>query len=162
VVTWRDETRDLLALMEFRQKSLDFLVGILLLMSAATIANTILMAAYERVREIGTMRAMGMTGRAVLALFVIEGAMIGLAGGGVGALIGGLMARNWSRNGIDLSAQLENQGGNLPMSAILYVEWSPPTIAGAVVFAVLVAVLASVYPAWVASRMAPAEAVRAR
>jgi putative ABC transport system permease protein len=162
VVSWRDETRDLLALQQVRQRALDFLVVILLLMSAATIANTILMAAYERVREIGTMRAMGMTGRAVLTLFVIEGALIGLAGGGVGALLGGLMARHWSIHGIDLSAELENQGGNLPMSAILYLEFSPSMIGGAVVFSVVTAMLASVYPAWVAARMAPAEAVRAR
>jgi len=103
-----------------------------------------------------------MTGTSVLSLFVIEGALIGLAGGLVGAGIGGAMSRHWSTHGIDLSEAIERQGGNLPMSAVMYVEFSPQMIAGAVVVAIVVAMLASVYPAWVASKMAPAEAVRAR
>lgn len=161
VSTWQDETRDLLALQAIRQRALDFLVGILLLMSAAAIANTILMAAYERVREIGTLRAMGMTGREVLALFVFEGGFIGLTGGVLGALIGGAMSRYWSIHGIDLTAQLESQGSQIPIAAMLYLEFSETTIASAVLYGVVVAMLASVYPAWVAARMSPADAVRA-
>lgn len=161
VSTWGDETRDLLELQQVRQKALDFLVVILLLMSAAAIANTILMAAYERVREIGTLRAMGMTGPSVLALFIIEGGLLGLSGGLVGALLGGAMSRYWSVNGIDLSSALEDQGTQIPISAILYLEFSETTIVFAIGFGILVALLASVYPAYVAARMSPAEAVRA-
>lgn len=161
VTTWQDETRDVLALQAVRQKSLDLLVVILLLMSAAAIANTVLMAAYERVREIGTLRAMGMTGREVLALFVMEGGLIGLAGGLIGAALGGAMARYWSVHGIDLTATLEDQGSQIPISAMLYLEFSETSIASAVAFGVVVAMVASVYPAYVAARMPPAEAVRA-
>lgn len=161
VATWRDETKDVLELQAVRQKALDFLVGILLLMSAAAIANTILMAAYERVREIGTLRAMGMTGREVLALFVLEGGLIGLVGGAIGAAVAGVMSWYWSVNGIDLSAALQEQGTQLPISTMLYLEFSEAALAGAVLFGVLVAMAASVYPAWVAARLSPAEAVRA-
>jgi putative ABC transport system permease protein len=161
VSTWYDETRDVLALQAVRQKALDFLVIILLLMSAAAIANTILMAAYERVREIGTLRAMGMTGREVLGLFIFEGALIGLVGGLAGALLGGYMSWYWSVQGIDLTQALEDQGSQIPISATLYLEFSESTIAGAVLFGVIVAMLASVYPAYVAARMSPADAVRA-
>jgi putative ABC transport system permease protein len=120
------------------------------------------MAAYERVREIGTLRAMGMTGRGVLALFVVEGALIGLVGGLVGAAVSGAMSRYWSVNGIDLTARLESQGTTIPISAMLYLEFSPAMLVYSVLFGVVIAMLASVYPAWVAARMAPAEAVRAQ
>jgi putative ABC transport system permease protein len=161
VSTWRDETRDILELQAVRQKALDFLVIILLLMSSAAIANTILMAAYERVREIGTLRAMGMTGREVLGLFIFEGSLIGLVGGLLGATLGGYMSWHWSVQGIDLTKALEDQGSQIPISATLYLEFSESTIAGAVLFGVIVAMLASVYPAYVAARMSPADAVRA-
>jgi putative ABC transport system permease protein len=163
VSTWADETRDLLAIQTFRQRAFDTLVGILLLMSAAAIANTILMAAYERVREVGTLRALGMTGGAVLALFVVEGSLIGLVGGLIGAVGAGAMARHASIHGIDLSAQLEaQQQTEIPISATLYLEYSPEMVVYAVLFGVVVAALASIYPARVAARMAPADAVRAK
>ncbi|MBI5548686.1 MAG: ABC transporter permease, partial [Deltaproteobacteria bacterium] len=76
LVTWDDETRDLLRLQEIRRKALDFVVAILLALAAFGMANTILMAAHERVREVGTLRAMGMTEGSVVGLFLVEGGLV--------------------------------------------------------------------------------------
>ena len=162
VVTWVDETRDMLELQKIRRRALNVLVFALLAMSATTIATTILMAAYERIREVGMLRSMGMTEPGVVGLFITEGAMLGLTGGVLGCLIGGGVVAWYSGHPIDLTAMLDQAaGGNLPVSALLYLELSLPSVAQALAMGVGASMLASVYPARVASRMAPADAVRA-
>ncbi len=160
-VSWYDEVKDLLRVQQIRRRALDFLVFALMGMSAAGIANTILMAAYERVREIGTLRAMGMTEGRVVQLFLLEGALMGVAGSALGAGLGSAAIVYWSWRGIDLSGAMEEVATNVPFSAILYTRFDEGSVVTAVVFGIVVSVLASLLPARVASRMAPADAVRA-
>ena len=162
VVTWVDATRELLELQQIRQKSLNFLVFILLGIAGLGIANTILMAAFERMREIGTLRAMGMRRRKVLAMFLLEGAFIGVIGGFLGAVLGAALIYNYSVNPIDMTPMIEGKGAeNFPISTLLYTEFSVPMAVGSFIFGVVVSVLASIYPSVLATRMAPADAVRA-
>lgn len=166
VATWREETQDLLDLQDLRQTMLDIIAFALMAIAATGIANTVLMAAYERVREIGTMRAMGLTRAGVVGLFVAEGAFMGVVGSLLGAALGGWVVHRFSVDGIDLSSMLDSAGStgayeNIPVSVMLYTEQSGSAIALAAVIGLLVALLASVYPAMIASRMTPAEAVRA-
>ena len=163
-VTWRSETADILRLQDLRQTILRVLSWALLGMAATGIANTVLMAAYERVREIGTLRAMGMTREGVVQLFVIEGTLLGVVGGGIGAAIGGLAVWRGSVVGIDLAAAVETNReamATIPFSTLLYMDFQPLTVVGGFAFGVAVATLASVYPAVAASAMPPADAVRA-
>jgi putative ABC transport system permease protein len=162
VTTWVEETAGALRIQAIRRAALNLLVAGLLGMSAAGIANTVLMAAYERIREIGTLRALGMTEATVLRLFLLEGALMGCAGALLGAAIGGGVVRWYYVRGIDLSGFLEGTAtGNMPVSAMLYLQWNPAVVVGSVLFGIFIATAASFYPARVASRMVPAEAVRA-
>ncbi|MBA2320518.1 MAG: ABC transporter permease [Deltaproteobacteria bacterium] len=158
--TWEDETAAMLRVQEIREAALNFLVIALLGMSGLGIVNTVLMAAYERVREIGTLQALGMTRSGVLRLFLLEGAMMGVVGSLVGAVIGASVVAYYGNVGIDLSSLIEKQGANLPISAILYLDFDPGLVVAAIAFGIATAVVASVYPAQVASRMVPADAVR--
>jgi len=165
VRTWHDETAGLLAAQDLRQTMLDVIALALVAIAAAGIANTILMAAYERVREIGTLRAMGMTRLGVLGLFVGEGLLTGSAGALLGSAIGGWLMYKFSRDGIDLSGLIAGVGSggaynSIPFSAVLYSGFSWATIVGAGAFGLMVAVLASLYPAVIASRLLPADAVK--
>lgn len=161
-VTWQEETKDILELQEIRKQSMNFVLVMLLGIAATSIANTILMAAYERVREIGTLRAMGLTHGGVLGLFVWEGAVLGLVGGVLGAGLGGAATAWWAVNPIDLGAMMKDSpASGIPISALLYMEFSPVLCGFAVLVSMGVAAAASVYPARVASRMMPADAVRA-
>ena len=159
VVTWYDESKDFLAIQDVRQRALNLVSGVLLLLASLGIMNTTLMAAFERVREVGTLRAMGMTRPSVLVLFVIEGALVGVVGGLLGVAWGGGMASYYATNGIDLSAAAT--GANLPISTMLYTVFDPGSITQSFLVGVVLAALAATWPAWVASRMEPAEAVRA-
>jgi ABC-type lipoprotein release transport system permease subunit len=130
-------------------------------LAAFSIANTILMAARERVREVGTLRSMGMTEGGVLSLFLLEGSLIGLFGGLLGALWGGGLIAYWSMNPINFSREMEKMGHSLSFSALVYTRFSFGALAVAAVLGLVISVLASIYPARVASRMVPADAVRA-
>ena len=166
VTTWREETQDLIEIQRIRQTAMDLLALAIMAIAATGIANTVLMAAHERVREIGTLRAMGLDRRGVVSLFVLEGLVMGSVGGLLGALLGGGYNHKLSVDGIDLSSFVEAAGtggiyDSMPMSSMLYTESSLAVAAGAALVGLAVAVLSSVYPAVIASRRPPAEAMRA-
>jgi putative ABC transport system permease protein len=161
VVTWREETAEMIRLQEIRRRALDLVMFILMALAAFGIANTILMAAHERVREIGTLRAMGMTEGGVLGLFIFEGALMGIIGGLLGAAWGGALIAHWARSPIDFSEVAEKATKGLAASALLYTRFDLGVIASTIALGVIISVVASVYPARVASRMSPADAVRA-
>ena len=163
VHTWVEETEDLLRLQGIRRRALSILVGVLMAMSGFAIANTILMAAYERVREIGTLRAMGMGKGSVLLLFVAEGGMMGVLAGGLGAAIGGYGAWYLSQHPLDLAAVGKNDamGASIQFSSWLYGQFSLGIVLVPFLMALGVAILASLYPARIASNMQPADAVKA-
>ena len=161
VVTWREETAELVQIQNVRRRALDLVMAVLMALAAFGIVNTVLMAAYERVREIGTLRALGMTEQGVLRLFVLEGLLIGVVGSLLGAAWGALLTYHWSVYPIDFSKSMEQTGGTYSASALVYTRLSPEIVLVTIALGVLVSVLASIYPARVASRMAPADAVRA-
>ena len=69
-------------------------------------ANTVIMAVYERVREVGTLLAMGMPPKSVRALFLLEGAFMGAASATLGAVLGGWVNHHFSTVGISLAREL--------------------------------------------------------
>jgi ABC-type antimicrobial peptide transport system permease subunit len=113
------------------------------------IANAMLMSITERFREIATMKCLGATDRYVLLQFMMEAGLQGAAGGVLGLLAGFLIA---------------NLKGAVELQGYLFAYWPAGglVLAGAVslVAGILLSVLASIYPAWSASRMAPMEAMR--
>jgi putative ABC transport system permease protein len=164
VRTWLTTTEALIEAGQMRQTLFNFIGFALLAMAAAGIANTVLMAAFERTREIGTMRALGMNRAGVITMFAAEGGWMGLVGGVIGAFFGGLLTWYYNANGIDMYALMGAKAdltSDYPVAAMLYLDFSPMGLLVAVGVAVVVAILASLYPAILASQMQPADAVRA-
>ena len=137
--------------------------GILLLMGGIGILNLMLMAVFERTREMGVLAAMGMTGRQVMGLFVIEGSLIGFLGAVIGCILSWLLVLWLGRNGIDFSGIYEDieEAGEIYalMGTTLY-----PAISVGIIFlyglmAVVVAAVAAFIPAWRAARREPAESL---
>lgn len=162
VVTWQEESAELMGLMALRRRVIQVLSLILLALAGFGMANTILMAAHERVREVGTLRSMGMTTGGVTGLFMVEGLVMGLVGSLLGAMIGGGLAWHWERNPIDATALMDEVAGeNMAFSALLYTDFNLTVILAGIAFGTVIAVFSSIYPARVAATLPPAEAVRA-
>jgi len=119
------------------------------------IVNVMAMTVYERVREIGTTMALGMRRRRILRLFLAEGGLLGLWGSLGGAGLGWAAVAIAGALGVPFKAP--GATGTMPM----YPSVSPAFLLLVVSVAVLGALLAALYPAWRASRMRPADALRA-
>ncbi len=117
------------------------------------IINTLVMAILERRREIGILKALGATDRDVRSLFFAEAGAMGLFGGFFGVALGWLIgqALTWGT-----TIYLHKQ--NLPGVKISYVPWW--LALGAIVFAIIVSLVAGLYPAARAARLNPVEALR--
>ena len=117
------------------------------------IINTLVMAILERRREIGILKALGATDRDVRSLFFAEAGAMGLFGGFVGLALGWLIgqALNWGT-----TIYLQRQ--NLPGVKITYVPWWLALFA--IGFAIVVSLIAGLYPASRAARLNPVDALR--
>lgn len=154
VHTWRELqpfVRDLISRQDFVLGAIAF---VLLIIVLTGIINTMLMSVFERVREIGTLLAIGVRRAQVLQMFLIEAAVIGALGGLGGALLGRLMVFGFAVNGIAI--KLSGVSG----SNVLRPFVSPAFTIGAVLVALLGAVGAALWPALRASRLNPVEALR--
>ncbi len=142
-----------------KSKASMIIVLIVLIISAVGIVNTILMSVFSRVREIGVLRAYGMTARDILRLFTLEGLALGLFGSLLGVGVGALLNFFLVTHGVDMSAYAASFG-NIPMAGVLRGEWNPQTIVIGFVFGVVLSVIAARIPARRAARLEPTSALR--
>ena len=130
-----------------------FVKIILISVVLISIMNVLIMAVYERIREIGTISAIGTRPSTVLALFLSEGFLIGLVGTALGTLIS--LAAVWALNAITITFSFGRQENLVLVPTISLAD---VLVTG--LLTILVAVLASLQPAWKASRMDPIKALR--
>ena len=142
-----------------KSKTSMIIVLIVLAISAVGIVNTILMSVFSRVREIGVLRAYGMTSRDILRLFTLEGLALGLAGSLLGVGLGALVNFFLISHGMDMSAYAQSFGA-IPVAGILRGEWNPKTMVIGFIFGVVLSVLAARIPARRAARLKPTDALR--
>lgn len=117
------------------------------------IVNAMLMTVLERTREIGTMLAVGMRRRQIIRLFMLEGAVIGAVGASLGLAVGLVLVAWFNHQGIPLPAP------GATVDSIVRPWLSGRFIVGALVGTPLGAALATLWPAWRASRLRPVEAL---
>jgi putative ABC transport system permease protein len=133
--------------------TMQLIAAVAVLAAAFGIINTMMTATYERKREIGILQALGARRRVIFTIFLLESGFYGLAGGIVG-VIGGLAFSSLaapliSRN--TFTAFVKGSDG----AALL----DPTIIFGSILFSVIVALVAGLYPAWRAARLSPVEAI---
>jgi putative ABC transport system permease protein len=136
---------------------LDMFLGIFgslaLAVASLAIVNTLVMAVLERRREIGIMKALGASDGDVKKLFFAEAATMGLIGGSLGVALGWIIGR-----AINFGTNIYLQKMKMPAENL----WTVPLwlVAGAIGFAVLVSILAGIYPAARAAKLDPVQALR--
>lgn len=136
------------------QTMLGSIGGLALLVASIGIANTMIMAVYERTREIGILKAIGASPGDIRKLFIAESAFIGLVGGVVGTIVGWLLGLGLNRL---ILAVLKWQ--EIPVRGTFFVVtgW---LVVVALAFASVVGVQSGLYPASRAARLDPIEALR--
>jgi putative ABC transport system permease protein len=118
-----------------------------------------LMAVFERTREIGILAAMGLKRREIMGLFLTEGILIGLLGAIAGFFLGGLVVSLFGQYGIDFSASASMGEMMALLGDRLYPQLAVDLLIQRSLTVAAIAILASLYPAWQASKREPAEAL---
>jgi len=126
-----------------------WLVGVALVVSVVGITNAMLIAVYERYKEIGTMKCIGALDRHIIMLFMVESGFQGLAGGVLGFILG-------------LAAAVVSTGFSTGFDIVLKVPALRmlTLFGGSVLLALALSMMATMYPAWRASKLKPVEALR--
>jgi ABC-type antimicrobial peptide transport system permease subunit len=128
--------------------------GLALLVATLGVANTMMMAIYERTREIGVLKAIGARNREVRRMFTADAVLLGFIGGVVGLILGSLLGRlvDWIGH-----VYLTNEG----VTGIRQLSVVPPWLAvGSLVFASFIGVLGGFFPARRAARLDPVAALK--
>ncbi len=150
---WRDLAPEISDISYRQGVILGIVSALLLALVVFGITNTMLMCVRERIREIGTMTAIGTSPVQVLTIFAGEAAMMGLFGGAIGGLLGLALSWFWLKVGIPLP-------GDSPLFASGIRPLADPNYAlQLVIGATLVAFAAGLFPAWRASLLKPVDAL---
>jgi ABC-type lipoprotein release transport system permease subunit len=158
VRTWEQIQPVLVYLVEMFDQMAILIYAAIFVAMAFGIANVLLMTIFERTREIGIMRSIGLSRSRLVAAIVLESVVVTLVGVGLG-FVGALAGAAWFAEGIDLSAFAEGLnafGVDARIRPVLRIsDFTGPTGV-----ALLTALAASAWPAWRAVRLVPADAVR--
>jgi ABC-type lipoprotein release transport system permease subunit len=156
ILTWRDQNVFITQFEDYANAFFIILYLIVLGITATVVTNTLVMAVFERTREIGILSAIGMKGRGIMAQFLAEAAL--LATGGVigGLIIGGAAVAYFTIYGIYI--------GDYGLTGVLFEDhiYAHLTLQNTVNLAVLtyiITLIASLYPARLAARLEPVEAL---
>jgi len=146
--------------MEMEDQVMSVFGLIILLIAGVGILNLMLMAVFERTREIGLVAAMGLKRREIVILFLLEGILIGLLGALVGSVLGGLVIAYYGKVGLDWAAASTEYS---PLAALLggrlYFRIGMDVLLSRALTVAIIAALASLYPAYQASKREPADAL---
>jgi lipoprotein-releasing system permease protein len=162
VTDWTQDHANFFRSIEITKSMLFIILLMLVAVAAFNIVATLVMIVKEKQTDIAILRTLGAAPRNVLITFAVQGVLIGLAGTIGGALLGKLVSDNLET----LVAGLERLVGTQFLDArVYYMSDLPAYVEGTDVLkvcavALLLCVLATLYPAWRAARTAPAEALR--
>jgi ABC-type lipoprotein release transport system permease subunit len=159
VDSWQTLRPEIQQIIQTKLAFTSFFGIVLVLIASIGILNIMLMAVFERTREMGVLAALGLKGRQILGLYLLEGTFIGVVGAALGIALG-LALNLWLEEvGLDISYA----SGMGEISALMGNRIYPTLFLGNVVnrgiLVIIVAALASLYPAWQAARKEPTEAL---
>jgi ABC-type lipoprotein release transport system permease subunit len=158
VLTWKDLNPLILDFETLANSYIYILYLIILAIAASVIINTLIMSVYERTREIGILSAIGMRGGRIMWLFLAESALLAVGGVLMGVVLGVLAVYLFNINGFYI--------GKFGMTGFMVADtiFAKFTLNKAISLSIMtfiVTILAGLYPAIMAARLQPVEALRA-
>ncbi len=152
--TWFDMNRNLFSWMQIEKWAAFIVLSLIIMVAAFNIASTLIMIVLEKTKEIGILKSMGATSGSIMKIFVLEGLITGMVGTILGCVAGYVLC--WS--------QLEYKWFSLPGDVYIIsflpvlMKWTD--FVWVSLAAILISYLATLYPAWKASRLDPVQAIR--
>jgi ABC-type lipoprotein release transport system permease subunit len=159
IVSWQTNMPELQQTIEMKSGIMDIFGVIILVIAGIGILNMLLMAVYERTREIGLLGALGMKPRHISNLFLLEGALIGLVGLAFGVVFGLIINITLGQIGLDYSQFTSITEYTALINERIYPTFGLEKIIQRTLTVVIIATLAAFLPAREAARNEPAEAL---
>ena len=151
---WQDQNKGLFSALQLEKIAMGLVIFFIMVVAAFNIVGTLTMVVTDKTREIGILQAMGVTGRSIGRIFLLQGALIGAVGTVVGLIMGLLIAYIVDQSGlvrIDPSVYFIDR---------LPVHVQAIDVVVVILASFLLAVVATVFPARAAARLTPVEAIR--
>jgi lipoprotein-releasing system permease protein len=159
---WMEMNRNLFSALKLEKIAMFIILVLIVLVAAFNIISTLIMVVMEKHKDIAILKSMGAPSKGILKIFIIEGGVIGVVGTIFGTILGLGAAFNLEK----ITGHVENLFGfKILSSDVYYIDKLPsqvnPMDVGLIVMtAILISLLATLYPAWRASKLDPAEALR--
>ena len=159
---WMEMNRNLFSALRMEKIAMFIILILIVLVAAFNIISTLIMVVMEKSRDIAILKAMGAPSKGILKIFIIEGLVIGVVGTALGSILGLTAAFNLEK----IERFVENLFGFKILSSDVYYidklpsQVNPSDVLWIVVTAILISLLATIYPSWRASKLDPAEALR--
>jgi lipoprotein-releasing system permease protein len=159
---WMEMNRNLFSALRLEKIAMFIILALIVLVAAFNIISTLIMVVMEKNRDIAILKAMGAPSKGILRIFIIEGLVIGVVGTALGAISGLALALNLET----VTGFVENLFGFKILSGdVYYIDKLPSQVNSLdviliVVMAILISLLATLYPSWRASKLDPAETLR--
>jgi ABC-type lipoprotein release transport system permease subunit len=162
VFGWEGYVADYFAAAAGDNWSMIIISEIIFILSFLVIANTMLLSIMERNKELGMMRAQGMTGGQLIFTMMIEAGAVGLIGSCLGILIGCLINIPMIKYGLDYKALIESAGGDAGyrINGIFRSAWNVPVIIGTGIAATVLSSVMAFFPTRRALKMPITESLR--
>jgi ABC-type lipoprotein release transport system permease subunit len=159
VTSWETSIPDLKKTMDMKTGVMGAMGVFLLGIAAIGILNLLMMAVFERTREIGIVGALGLKPREITFLFLLEGILIGLLGAALGAILGTLINGILGIYGLNYSQFANLTEYTALINGSIYPQLVPLKVLKHALTVAIIAALAALYPAIQASQREPAEAL---
>lgn len=157
--SWEDISPELRILVEQGSVILYIFIIIILLGLAFGILNTMLMAVFERMQELGMLMAIGMNKTRIASMIILETAYLTLIGGGLGTVLGLLIVQYFENEGLDLSS-FADALAQFGYEAAVFPTVTQQDIIVVLILVIITSVSAAIIPTLRAIHLNPAEAIR--
>ncbi|GAB4336812.1 MAG: lipoprotein-releasing ABC transporter permease subunit [Calditrichia bacterium] len=152
--TWFELNRSLYSWMTIEKWGAFVILSLIIMVAAFNIVSSLIMIVMEKTREIGILKSMGASSHSIMRIFLWEGTIIGILGTGLGSLIGFVVCYLQQTFGLVKLPSDVYLIDRLPV----HMQWTDFTAIALV--GIMLCLVASVYPAYKASRLEPVEAIR--
>jgi len=154
VTTWIQKNKILFAALALEKKAMSFILALIVLVASFNISATLMITVYRKVKEIGILRALGVSSREIRKIFIYQGLLIGLKGLVIGLVTGGFLAMLLRKYQFVKLPAFVYDLSRLPIDiSISDLTWISLMV-------IVVVCIASVYPAQRAARLNPNQAIR--